>query len=86
MKIPHLTPNVIGDGILTDARGDLVADCYTIDQPEAKAIQVAEEVAMRCNNHNELVAALRELSSAYTELTRLPACRANAILAEVDGR
>lgn len=68
MSLPHLTPNQIGDGVISDARGDLVADCYTIDQPAAKAAEVAAEVAMRCNMHPTLVSLLKETRQALNGL------------------
>lgn len=46
----------------------------------------AAEIVRRVNLHDELVAALRELRDYYTSDTRLPACKANAVLAKVEGR
>lgn len=46
----------------------------------------AAEIVRRVNLHEELVEAVRELRDYYTATTGLPACKANAVLAKVEGR
>lgn len=47
---------------------------------------VRDAVLRRLDLHDELVEALRELRDFYVGQTRLPAVKANAVLAKVEGR
>lgn len=72
---------------IIDSRGVHIAECWSAtDLTLAEGKLVAAEIVRRVNAHDELVAALRELRDFYTDMTGLPACKANAVLAKVERR
>lgn len=52
-----------GGGIIVDERKRTIADCHTVDLPLPLASKVADDIAMRCRVHDELVEALRPFSA-----------------------